>query len=503
MSKMKTGRFFLGVLGWLVTFFVFFQIVLDPDLGLQIGVGKYVLENGRPPETDLFSFTMPDYRYVYHAWLSQTLYYLAYRGGGLIGVTAFFACLGTAAMVIMVAIGRKLGARCSPILFTPWAAGLVFYAAYLRVQLFSLIGVGLVFYTYLVSVKSRKNYFWWWPVLFAFWANLHGGFMLGLGFALSLIGVDLLVILNKHFFKLRLIGKIQPGMNFRRWLVMVFVFAVSVSACLFNPYGGRVYEQVLRMGTSQYVHRFNIDWSPLVATYKPSSGLFCLVLVAMVGGLLLVKSSLSWQIKALSTVFLALTIIMNRYSLVLLMVLLPSFWVWTEMIFRQLRLDQKSKKMLGLMGGLLVVGLVGEQMLNARQLVRSVRSESFYIGMLEIYGQPYSYPLGAVNYLQVNENPKRILNDFNWGGYLVWKLPDRPVFIHGFMDHYYLDDQSFAHRYFEAIKSLDVLEEAVAEFGVDGVLISPEWPLGEALRLDDRWEVLFEDETAVLYGRVI
>jgi hypothetical protein len=40
---------------------------------------------------------------------------------------------------------------------------------------------------------------------------------------------------------------------------------------------------------------------------------------------------------------------------------------------------------------------------------------------------------GAISFLQKNPASGQIFSGYNWGGYLIWKLPEKKVFIYGMM----------------------------------------------------------------------
>lgn len=60
---------------------------LQQDLGRHIKLGAIILENGAVPETNLFSYTFPDFRFVNHHWLSEVIFFLL---DSFFGLTAIF-----------------------------------------------------------------------------------------------------------------------------------------------------------------------------------------------------------------------------------------------------------------------------------------------------------------------------------------------------------------------------------------------------------------------------
>ena len=98
-----------------------------------------------------------------------------------------------------------------------------------------------------------------------------------------------------------------------------------------------------------------------------------------------------------------------------------------------------------------------------------------------------TYPTAALDALR--EDNGVLLNEYDWGGYLIFNLPERPVFIDGRYVPYLggvLDD-------YRALVSLrpgwrDLLDK----YKVSELLLRPERPLAVALR-EDGWRVRSTD----------
>jgi hypothetical protein len=98
-----------------------------------------------------------------------------------------------------------------------------------------------------------------------------------------------------------------------------------------------------------------------------------------------------------------------------------------------------------------------------------------------------AYPAGALDALRVDNGV--LLNEYDWGGYLIFNLPQRPVFIDGRYVPYLggvLDD-------YRALVSLrpgwrDLLDK----YRVNQLLLQPHRPLAVTLR-EDGWRVRSAD----------
>jgi len=109
------------------------------------------------------------------------------------------------------------------------------------------------------------------------------------------------------------------------------------------------------------------------------------------------------------------------------------------------------------------------------------------------------FPVGAVDFIAKQEAVGPIFNDYNWGGYLIWKLyPGRKVFIDGRADVY---GDAFIFEYLRTYGGERGWRDTLDRFGIQTVLIQPNSALTTLLREDKGWRKVFEDEQAVVFAR--
>jgi len=58
-------------------------------------------------------------------------------------------------------------------------------------------------------------------------------------------------------------------------------------------------------------------------------------------------------------------------------------------------------------------------------------AQTYADGLFEGMVREWVFPRGAVEFLERNPLPGRLFHVYAWGGYLLYRLPDRPVFIDG------------------------------------------------------------------------
>jgi hypothetical protein len=148
----------------------------DTDLWGHLRFGLDILRTHHLTAVDPYSFTQ-DRPWVNHEWLSELQMAVAYAVGGGAGLAllkgglafaaialVWFALAGVDPAVRMVAIGLV-------------AFGTAPLTRTLRPQLWSMVCLAMVSR---VLVEDRRAGRWWLPVLFGVWANLHGGWIVGL-----------------------------------------------------------------------------------------------------------------------------------------------------------------------------------------------------------------------------------------------------------------------------------------------------------------------------------
>jgi hypothetical protein len=107
------------------------------------------------------------------------------------------------------------------------------------------------------------------------------------------------------------------------------------------------------------------------------------------------------------------------------------------------------------------------------------------------------YPVDAANFVRRLNPPGPLYNDFNFGGFLTWYMPDYPVVVDGRND-LYGDEFVAKHIYFNGGDKTDgdpLLDES------NLLLLSADSSLAKLLKQDPRFRLVFEDRLANVYLR--
>jgi hypothetical protein len=95
-------------------------------------------------------------------------------------------------------------------------------------------------------------------------------------------------------------------------------------------------------------------------------------------------------------------------------------------------------------------------------------------------------------------NPKRVLNDLPFGGYMIWR--QMPVFIDGRAELY---GEAFEMAYYRALQLKDVglFLDLLKTWEIDAVLLTPATPAVGLLDNIGGWQRIYSDDNAVLHVR--
>ena len=156
------------------------SLLQDSDSFWQIGIGQWIIGHAAMPYADFYSFTRAGQPWLSNAWLSQVLYAIAYAHHGWTGVVVLAALAVAAALAIFVHLLEPHVEPAHRILLAMLALALSWHHLLARPHLLAL-PVMVAWAGALIAAADRRAAPPWLALpLIALWANLHGGFVLGL-----------------------------------------------------------------------------------------------------------------------------------------------------------------------------------------------------------------------------------------------------------------------------------------------------------------------------------
>jgi len=454
----------------------------DPDSHWHIAVGNWMLAHGTVPTVDTFSFTFAGQPWIAKEWLSQLVMAVAYNAGGWGGV----AMLSAAAISVSFALLLRLLLRdltpLTALLFT--LAAVVMASSHLLARPHVLaFPVMLWWVAGLVrAVEERRAPG---PVLLLamlLWANLHGGFTLGL-------------LLCGAFALDALVGARDAGE--RRSLFMAwakFGLASVLVACI-TPYGPESILVTLRIFGIGETLAVISEWRSPDFQSQPLQELILLLALyaALSRGL---KLPLIRLLIVIGLVHLYLRYARNAELLAMLVPL-----VVAPVLARQwpsLRPGGEALAASPLMQRLQALARpAGRGALALCVAIAAV----YAMGMMRLgSGAPpvSTMPSAALEHARQAGLTGRVLNHYNFGGYLI--RAGVPTFIDGRGELYGGD---FIKRFVDTVnlRGDEPLEQLLDRYSIEWTLFPPNQPANRLLARLPGWRLSYSDDAAMIFVR--
>jgi hypothetical protein len=481
----------------LIIFIVNFalQPLTEPDFGWHLRTGLDVLDRGMPlPSVDPYSHTMPDWPWVEHAWLTDVLIGRIYSSFGAWGVILFFGAVTSSAWLLGAATAS------AGVLFRLLACVLSLWVAlpYLgaRTQLVTLLGLALLSWMLKRWHDGSGWVQWCIPPLFLLWANVHGGFVAGLFFLLLVIATTAIVgwLSDKRI----VVGAIdEPLFGWKEVKRLVLLTAVSACLTLVNPYGWRLHEEIVDSLSNRFMLETLQEWQPLSITSLAGRS-YSLYLAGLGLSMALWYRRIQPVRWVVAAVFLAFSFRHMRNIPFFLIVSLP---FCAEMLSegwkrlqRRLPSDERAARWGNLAATAVMAGTLwwlGPEHLHRIVLAGTSPAEYF---------KETSYPIEAVLWAQANHDQtgRRLYNDYGYGGFLLWWLPDTKIFIDGRMPAWRNGARAILRDYM-ALNGTDPDLSILTKYSVDWALVRRQTPLEAGLAQTASWQRVYADHKAAIY----
>jgi len=451
----------------------------DDGIWCHLRTGTWILQNHAVPRTGLFSqFSSSrwiDFSWVYDAFCGAAYGLLDLRAIPLL-LMMFKAAL--AGITFLLAGGRRN---------FWWAAALSASAQFTFLYLqplpnvFTICLFGLTLYWILEA--RRKNdlaRLWWLPPLFLVWANLDAQFVLGL----LLLSMLLLAEITERALSPGTWNADSPRISL---IHLVAIAAACVLATTVTPYS---------------IHLIPAAWQ---SAYSPALFKNFAFMAAM-------NFRLPEQFVLILLLFFACLRMGRQHSRDIFKILLLT--LCAALSFRVQR-DNWTIVLssIAVLGETLGVetnesGASGQESVRYRYVAAGVA----LVLTLAFFALPSSrtletrlervLPAKACDYIRENHLSGTIFNEYRWGGYLMWRLPEYPVSIDERLDLY---GDEFSEAYFEVIMGKRRMETLPGFTSERVILLPAGLSMAKALTtipmLQQQFREVYRDEIAVVLVR--
>ncbi len=156
------------------------RLLLDPDTYWQIAIGQWMVDHRAVPWTDTYSFTMQGQPWMSTQWLAQVMYSQVYAWFGWAGPVALAALAIALTYVLLTRyLVRYLG-DVPVMILLPVSFLMALPHLYARPHVLALPVMVAWVAALLSAAERRETPPFVLAALMTLWANLHGGFVLGL-----------------------------------------------------------------------------------------------------------------------------------------------------------------------------------------------------------------------------------------------------------------------------------------------------------------------------------
>ena len=448
----------------------------DPDMWWHLKTGEIIWNTHHIPVTDTFSYTTNNHAYIPHEWLSQLTIYAAYRSGGYAGLMLWMCALSA-----LLVIG-------SYVLCSLYSGNLkVAFAGALITWLFATIGFSVrpqllgyvllecaLLVLYLGQARSPR-WFWALPPLFAVWVNCHGSFFLGLIVAAA--------TLASAFVELEWGLLVSKRWDAAGRKTLGIALGLSLAALFANPAGlGQVTYPLVTMTKLRLNTTWISEWAP--PQFGDSRGV---ALLAIAGLILLIPLLRRTQVRVqelvLTAVGFGLAIQHSRMLIVFGILAAPIICrlladCWDRYDARR---DHPAANavMMALSLGAIAVGFPSRP-----QLIRDVEGAA---------------PVKAVDFINASHLAGNMLNDYVYGGYLIWAAPQHKVFVDGRGDVFELTGVLEDYLQWTSLQADP--KALLSKYQISFCLLHADASISRVLALLPGWRQIYSDEMSVIWAR--
>lgn len=383
----------LILFGLFATSWFLASISIDPDFGWRLQIGKYILSHGIPV-TDPYSYTMPSFRFVDHEWLTHGLMYLAYKVGGYRVLAFLIAAVYTATIALATKHFKNYWLYAHVLLIGMVLLHYFAVKPQVLAWLYTVLFIGA-----LLSPRWKYIYKFQMPFFFLLWANTHASFVYGIG-----------------IYTIWVVCDFKKNRNRSECVLL----AISVAATFINPYGWRIWEEIMRTGSDARLRWYVLEWMPQFLHIGLSSFIITAWYLTIV---IRYWKQMTLFEKIVASTGFGFGMSSSRNFPLWIITVSPIvarlLGIFTQEAEKN-RITRSRMKKLSV--GFLLCCLA----ITAFEL--------FFITKEDIsYSEEKRYPKAALVYLIKRKVTGNMFTAYEWGGYFIWKYPGKKVFIDGRM----------------------------------------------------------------------
>lgn len=480
--------------GILLLFLVSFSLLVatpinDPDFFWHLLTGRWIWEHKAIPSEDPFNFTTPSDAYKFirtlfilqSYWLGQLIICGIYNIGGYYGIVIFRSLMFTIMLIFLLKWLRKKGVKIhSTLIFLILPAYILGEFVGERPNQMSFLMALIAFY-FIEETRARSKKGFFLPFVIAVWANIHGGFILGV----------VIILIYMFAETLKKLYAMYKGEAYRGYGFIILIYSISLISGFLNPQGYNAFP-LLKELTPLY-ETISEHQTPLTIMRVTRTSLyaniviFCILLSVTHVVLSVKKKQIDFAHLLLLFFLILLSLKSIRYIPFLGLLITPVI---------SNSLSEPVEKLIAKIKGYGIPQVCLCTMLfitfyieyKNTILIKPVLSENF--------------PVRAIELLKERELKGNIFNFLDFGGYIEWKLyPEKRTFIDG---RNLVVSIYIAHD--NVMRGTSDWNNILESYGVRNILIPPVTRTGAILGLtfklykDKRWKLVYGDSSTLFFS---
>jgi len=329
----------------------------------------------------------------------------------------------------------------------------------------------------LIHMGRTRNPRWFLglPPLFALWVNCHGSFFLGL------LVAGVFLVSSFLGFKSGLLASEYWPIRTRQ--IFAFTLLLSSVALFLNPIGVKLVLNPVETMLHLPINLSKIDeWKPL--DLSDDRGIIFLGILGCIFLLLIVRQSQIFC-HELFLLFFGIWLAASHSRM-----LFPFGILIAPILSRLLskswdgynaRQDHPWPNAVLMAASVFIASLAFP---NRQNLISQIEQQS---------------PIKAVEFIKSHNFTGRILNEYAFGGYLIWAAPQYPVFVDGRGDIFEQTGVLGDFGRWAMLQSPP--QELLDKYGIDLCLMSKNSPMTFVLPLLPGWKSVYSDNNSVIFTR--
>jgi hypothetical protein len=484
----------LAVLAAFVSIISTYMIrVADPDLWGHLRYGQLFLESGRIAIPDPFAYTTAGLAWHTHEYLSQIVLWLTYDTAGPLGLIAL-KCLAGGATLFLLYRCIRLASGDARI----WSPTLILAASLLgrfylfRPQLVTFLWLSAFVWLVWRHLLDRRAFLWLLPPLLALWANMHGGFVAGIGVLGLGLGLKAVQSWRIHGFR--------AGPLWRDARPLTATLLASLAASLLTPMGWKLWPFLIIELGNPFNRKYIIEWQPVRLDAPGLDGVLMIVMVVLltaswawaqrrvsqIAGL----RPWHWALSCLPLVFMAFQ--SHRHIPIMVIWCAPVLALLAQSAMSARPESRPARLTLALVTALILVPALLGAYYTLSNPAPQIQITDDSLGKVR--------PFRAVEFLRANDLSGNVYAPLWWGAYITWELyPDVLVAMDGRNDTLY--PVSMVGENLEFYKDMPATLDAPLRYPTDFLLAPANVPVLPMLEADPRWVAIFKDHDATLFVR--